>query len=71
MLGKARAAANRAFAETIPVGTNGHGDGHDGDGHAVESGEEHAAVGSAPGRPGGGHGLPAGDAAEEEPREGG
>jgi ubiquinol-cytochrome c reductase cytochrome b subunit len=38
MLGKARAAANRAFAETIPV----EGDGH---GPAVE-GEQHEAVGA-------------------------
>jgi ubiquinol-cytochrome c reductase cytochrome b subunit len=69
LLGRARGVANRAFAETIPVETNGHGDGHHGNGHAVESGGERAAVGSAPG---GGHGeLPAGDAAEEEPREGG
>src|SRR5579859_1822440 len=67
-LGWARGVANRAFAETVPVETNGHGDGHHGDGHAVESGAEPAAVGSA----GSGHGqLPAGDAAEEEPREGG
>jgi len=67
LLGKARGVANRAFAETIPLETNGHGDGH-----AVESGEEHAAVGAAPASSGGGHGqLPAGDAAEEEPREGG
>jgi quinol---cytochrome-c reductase cytochrome b subunit len=59
-LGWARGVANRAFAETIPVETNGH---------AVEAGEEHVAVGSGAS---GGHGqLPAGDAAEEEPREGG
>jgi len=33
---------------------------------------ENAAVGAAPASSGGGHGqLPAGDAAEEEPREGG
>jgi ubiquinol-cytochrome c reductase cytochrome b subunit len=69
LLGKARGVANRAFAETIPVEANGHGDGHHGNGHAVEPGGEHAAAGPAPG---GGHGqLPAGDAAEEEPREGG
>ena len=69
LLGKARGVANRAFAETIPVETNGHGDGHHGNGHAVESGEEHAAAGSGAGS---GHGqLPAGDAAEEEPGEGG
>ncbi|HET9970180.1 MAG TPA: ubiquinol-cytochrome c reductase cytochrome b subunit [Streptosporangiaceae bacterium] len=65
LLGKARGVANRAFTETVPVET----DGHRGDGHEVESGGEHAAVGAASG---GGHGqLPAGDAAEEEPREGG
>ncbi len=54
MLGKARAVANRAFAETVPMETNGHGDGHapaignghgNGDGHAV-TGEEHEAVGA-------------------------
>jgi ubiquinol-cytochrome c reductase cytochrome b subunit len=55
LLGKARARANRAFAETIVIETNGHGDGH---GPAVEAGEEQAAVGSGQ--------LPAGDAAEEE-----
>jgi quinol---cytochrome-c reductase cytochrome b subunit len=66
-LGWARGVANRAFAETIPVETNGHGDGQHGNGHEVEAGEEHAAVGA-----GSGHGqLPAGDAAEEEPGEGG
>jgi len=70
LLGRARGVANRAFAETIPLETNGHGDVDHGNGHAVESGEEHAAVGAAPS--GSGHGqLPAGDAAEEEPREGG
>ena len=45
MLGKARAVANRAFAETIPVETDGHGNGHHGNGHAV-TGEEHEAVGA-------------------------
>jgi ubiquinol-cytochrome c reductase cytochrome b subunit len=40
-LGHAKAIANRAFAETIVVETNGHGDGH---GPA----EEHAAVGAGP-----------------------
>ena len=34
MLGKARAVANRAFAETIPVEADGHGNGHHGNGHA-------------------------------------
>jgi ubiquinol-cytochrome c reductase cytochrome b subunit len=65
LLGKARGVANRAFAETIPLEADGHGDGH-----AVESGEEHVAVGAAPASSGHGQ-LPAGDAAEEEPREGG
>jgi ubiquinol-cytochrome c reductase cytochrome b subunit len=49
VLGKARAAANRTFAETIPVEADGHdhhGNGHYGVGHAV-TGEEHEAVGSA------------------------
>jgi ubiquinol-cytochrome c reductase cytochrome b subunit len=47
-LGRARAIANRAFAETVAIETNGHGNGH---GPA----EEHAAVGT-------GHAeLPAGD----------
>jgi ubiquinol-cytochrome c reductase cytochrome b subunit len=55
VLGKARARANRAFAETLVVETNGHGNGH-GNGHQVSSGnghaevaggdEEHAAVGA-------------------------
>jgi ubiquinol-cytochrome c reductase cytochrome b subunit len=44
VLGKARAVAHRAFAETIPVEADGHGNGHYGDGHAV-TGEEHGAVG--------------------------
>jgi len=50
-LGRMRAAANRAFAETIVVEADGHGNGHAPDGeHAVPSaGEGHAAVGS--GRP--------------------
>jgi ubiquinol-cytochrome c reductase cytochrome b subunit len=47
-LGRARVIANRAFAETIVVDADGHGNGHgdghgDGNGH-VEAGEEHAAV---------------------------
>ena len=59
MLGRARAAANRAFAETIPIEADGHGDGHDGNGHGpeVEAGE-HAAVGSSPAEP---DHLPPGD----------
>ncbi len=64
VLGKARARANRAFAETIPAETNGHGNGHGeldhGNGHAVEAGEEPAAVGSAPAGQ-----LPAGDAVDD------
>jgi ubiquinol-cytochrome c reductase cytochrome b subunit len=71
-LGWARGVANRAFAETIPVETNGNGHGN---GHELESGQEHAAVGSAASSgavASGGHGqLPAGDAAEEESPEGG
>ncbi len=56
-LGKMRAAANRAFAETMVVEADGHGNGHEP--------EEHAAVGAgdadagAPGR------LPRGDGSEE------
>jgi ubiquinol-cytochrome c reductase cytochrome b subunit len=51
-LGKVRARANRAFAETIVVETNGHGNGHgggNGHGAAVEAGHggDQAAVGSA------------------------
>jgi ubiquinol-cytochrome c reductase cytochrome b subunit len=53
-LGRARAIANRAFAETVVVETNGHGNGH---GPA----DEHAAVGA-------GHGeLPSGGGDGEEP----
>src|SRR6185312_16083996 len=59
MLGKARAVANRAFAETIPVETDGHGNGHHGNGHEV-TGEEHEAVG-APGSAA----LPPGEGGEE------
>ena len=62
VLGKARAMANRAFAETIPLDADGHaaieGNGH-GNGHAVEAGEEQAAVGA--GQP------PAGDAPDDAP----
>jgi quinol---cytochrome-c reductase cytochrome b subunit len=53
-LGKARAVANRAFAETIPVEADGHGNGH------AVTGEEHEAVG-APGSTA----LPPGDGGEE------
>jgi hypothetical protein len=35
--------ANRAFAETIVMDADGHGNGH-GNGHGPEAGEEHAAV---------------------------
>jgi ubiquinol-cytochrome c reductase cytochrome b subunit len=59
MLGKARARANRAFAETIPVEADGHGNGHHGNGHAV-TGEEHEAVGAT-----GSAALPAGEGGEE------
>ncbi|MGB6580490.1 MAG: ubiquinol-cytochrome c reductase cytochrome b subunit [Streptosporangiaceae bacterium] len=54
VLGKFRAAANRAFAETIPIEADGHGNGHGsgnghdaGNGHGPEiAGEEHEAVGT-------------------------
>jgi len=59
VLGKARAVANRAFAETIPVEADGHGNGHQGNGHAV-TGEEHEAVGAT-----GTAALPAGEGGEE------
>jgi len=59
MLGKARAVANRAFAETIPVEADGHGNGHHGNGHAV-TGEEHEAVGTP-----GSTALPPGERTEE------
>jgi ubiquinol-cytochrome c reductase cytochrome b subunit len=47
MLGKARAKANRGFAETIPPvrSHNGHENGHD-NGHEIEHDNGHAAVGS-------------------------
>jgi ubiquinol-cytochrome c reductase cytochrome b subunit len=44
MLGKARAAANRAFTDTIPVEADGHGNGHHGNGHVV-TGEGHETAG--------------------------
>jgi ubiquinol-cytochrome c reductase cytochrome b subunit len=58
VLGKARAAVNRAFAETIVIEADGHGNGHDGHGAEI-AGEDHEAVG-APGSPGE---LPRGDEA--------
>ena len=60
VLGKARAAVNRAFAETVIIEADGHGNGHGGDGHGPEivvGEEEHEAVG-APGSPAQ---LPSGD----------
>jgi ubiquinol-cytochrome c reductase cytochrome b subunit len=57
MLGKAKTVANRAFAESIAVEADGHGNGH-GDGHGpAVTGEEHEAVGA----PGSSAQLPAGD----------
>jgi len=54
-MGRARAIANRAFAETVVVEPNGHANGH-GNGHGPAA-EEHAAV-----RAGDGHAeLPGGD----------
>jgi ubiquinol-cytochrome c reductase cytochrome b subunit len=62
MLGKAKAVANRAFAETIAVEADGHGNGH-GDGHGpAAAAEEHEAVGA----PGSSAQLPAGDSGGEE-----
>jgi ubiquinol-cytochrome c reductase cytochrome b subunit len=43
VIGRTRAIANRAFAETVVLETNGHGDGH-GNGHGAA--DEHAAVGA-------------------------
>jgi ubiquinol-cytochrome c reductase cytochrome b subunit len=73
VLGLVKARANRAFAETIVIEGDGHGNGHaveggnghaveGGDGHAVESGEGHAAVGAPSGTAGQ---LPAGDGADD------
>jgi ubiquinol-cytochrome c reductase cytochrome b subunit len=53
-LGRVRAIANRSFAETVVVETNGHGNGH-GDDHAAEVEGAPVSAGQ----------LPAGDAAEE------
>jgi ubiquinol-cytochrome c reductase cytochrome b subunit len=58
VLGRARGIANRAFAESIAVEADGHGNGHGPDG----AGEEHAAVGSA-GAPAQ---LPGGDSSDED-----
>ena len=41
-LGRVRAIANRAFAQTVVTGTNGHGNGH-----RAEAAGEHVAVGPA------------------------
>ena len=54
VLGKARAVANRAFAETIPVEADGHGNGH------AVTGEEHEAVGAT-----GSAALPPGEGGDE------
>ena len=56
-LGRSRTIANRAFAETVVVETNGHGNGH---GPA----DEHAEVGAGPSEP------PSGDGSEEDPGSG-
>jgi ubiquinol-cytochrome c reductase cytochrome b subunit len=61
MLGKARAQANRAFAETIPVEADGHG-AIEGNGHGpAPDGEQHEAVGAHESPA-----LPAGRAGEDE-----
>jgi ubiquinol-cytochrome c reductase cytochrome b subunit len=65
VLGQARAIANRAFAETIVVEADGHGNGH---GAEAGVGEEHAAVGSAPAGSGGAAGeLPESDIPHPDP----
>ncbi len=67
VLGKARAIANRAFAESIPLEADGHaaiegdGHGHHGNGHEAGAAEEEAAVGSTTGQ------LPAGDGSDGSP----
>jgi ubiquinol-cytochrome c reductase cytochrome b subunit len=53
-MGRARAIANRAFAETVVVETNGHGNGHG-------AADEHVAVGAQHAE------LPSGDGSEEDP----
>ena len=58
-IGRSRGVANRAFAETVAVEADGHGNGHGPEG----AGEEHAAVGSA-GAPAQ---LPSGDGTDEDP----
>jgi len=58
-IGWSRGVANRAFAETVAVEADGHGNGHGPEG----AGEEHAAVGSA-GAPAQ---LPSGDGTDEDP----
>lgn len=58
VLGRAKAVANRAFAETIPVEADGHGNGH----APAVADEEHEAVGSA-GAPAQ---LPSGDSSDED-----
>ena len=57
-LGRARAIANRAFAETIVTGANGHGNGHgpNGNGHGV-AGNGHSAAGNGHGPDGDGHAV--------------
>ncbi len=66
VLGRARTIANRAFAETVVLEADGHGNGHGdghGNGHGPEAaGEEHAAVGPS-GTPAE---LPGGDDADED-----
>jgi ubiquinol-cytochrome c reductase cytochrome b subunit len=70
VLGKARARANRAFAETTAIEADGHGNGHEvssGNGHpAVAAGDgEHAAVG-APGTGAGPAQVPPGEASDPD-----
>ena len=70
-MGWARGVANRAFAETVEVETNGHGNGHGdehadghGDGAGEVAGEQYSAIGS--GGSGGEHGSGSGPGGAED-----
>ncbi len=68
-MGRIRARANRAFAETVVVDGDGHGNGHGAEAGQVEAGQRPAAIGpdgggdGGGGGPGGGHGGTPGDPA--------
>jgi len=75
--GRVRLAANRVYSESIPMTTNGHGNGHGGNGHSGNGhgnghvgGADHAAVGTTPSSPAiGDSGEPAAD--DQGPASGG